>query len=185
MGGLNTLTNVSTGAGVYGTLGTSAPGNQPGCRSGGVSWTDKKGNFWLWGGEGLDANFTYGYLNDLWVYQQAPPDFTVSGTAVNIAAGATTGNTAIITVTPTGGFTGSVTLTAAITTNPSGASLPPTLSFSSTSPSLLPATQPVLARSLLPRQQAIQKSAPRPIRFPAETHGTPEVEQLWPAYSSL
>ena len=221
MGGLNTVGLVPSGGGVYGTLGTPAPGNQPGRRSAGVSWTDKRGNFWLWGGVGLDATTTVGYLNDLWVYQppstsptatpvfsppagtysssqlvaisdtttgaaiyyttdgvttptinsthyigpiavsanetiQAiavaanylnstvasetytinlpPPSFTVSGTAVSVAPGATTGNTSTITLTPTGGFTGSVALTAVVTTSQSGAVVPPTLSFNSTSP---------------------------------------------------
>ena len=134
MGGLNTLTNVPTGAGVYGTLGTPAASNQPGRRYGGVSWTDKKGNFWLWGGEGLDANFTYGNLNDLWVYQPTLPDFTVSGSPVSIVAGSPTGNISTITVTPTGGFTGSVILAAVLTISPSGAVMPPTFSFNPTSP---------------------------------------------------
>jgi hypothetical protein len=62
------------------------------------------------------------------------PDFTISGTAVTVAPGAATGNTSTITVTPSGGFTGSVALTAAITSSPSGAVSPPTLSFGSTSP---------------------------------------------------
>jgi subtilase family serine protease len=62
------------------------------------------------------------------------PAFTISGTAVTVARGATTGNTSTITVTPSGGFTGSVTLTAAITSSPTGAQYPPTLSFGSTSP---------------------------------------------------
>ena len=60
--------------------------------------------------------------------------FTVSGTAVSVAPGATTGNTSSISVTPNGGFTGSVTFTAAVTSSPSGAQYPPTLSFGSTSP---------------------------------------------------
>jgi len=64
----------------------------------------------------------------------ANSSFTVSGTAVTIAPGATTGNTSAITVTPSGGFTGSVVLTAAITSSPNGAQYVPTLSFGATSP---------------------------------------------------
>jgi hypothetical protein len=64
----------------------------------------------------------------------APAGFTLSGTTVSVAAGATNGNTSTITVTPVGGFTGSVALTAAVTSSPSGAQYPPTLSFGSTTP---------------------------------------------------
>jgi len=60
------------------------------------------------------------------------PGFTISGTAVTVLAGGTTGNTSTITVTPANGFTGSVALTAAVTSAPSGAQDPPTLSFGST-----------------------------------------------------
>jgi hypothetical protein len=60
--------------------------------------------------------------------------FTVTGTAVSVAPGATSVNTSTITVTPVGGFTGSVTLTAAVTSSPAGAVYPPTFSFGSTSP---------------------------------------------------
>jgi hypothetical protein len=62
------------------------------------------------------------------------PDFAIGGAAVSIAAGATTGNTASVTVTPAGGFTGSVTLTAKITAQPNGAAVLPTLSFGATTP---------------------------------------------------
>lgn len=62
------------------------------------------------------------------------PSFTVSGTAVTVSPGATMGNTSTITVTPAGGFTGNVTLTASITSSPTGAQYPPTLSFGSTTP---------------------------------------------------
>jgi hypothetical protein len=64
----------------------------------------------------------------------APPSFAITGAALSISPGASTGNTSTITVTPSGGFTGNVTLTAAVTTSPSGAQDPPTLSFGSTSP---------------------------------------------------
>jgi hypothetical protein len=62
------------------------------------------------------------------------PTFTVSGTAVTGSAGATTGNTSMITVTPGGGFTGSVALTAALTSSPIGAQNSPTFSFVPTTP---------------------------------------------------
>jgi len=61
-------------------------------------------------------------------------NFTITGTPVSVSPGATTGNTSTITVTPMGGFTGSVVLTATITSTPAGAQDLPTLSFGSTSP---------------------------------------------------
>ena len=60
------------------------------------------------------------------------PSFAIVGTSVTVAPGATTANTSTITVTPSGGFTGSVALTATITSSPAGAQYPPTLSFGST-----------------------------------------------------
>jgi hypothetical protein len=62
------------------------------------------------------------------------PAFTIGGTAVTVAPGAATGNASTNTVTPSGGFTGSVVLTAAITASPTGAQYLPTLSFGSTTP---------------------------------------------------
>ncbi len=61
------------------------------------------------------------------------PTFAVGGTAVTVTAGATTGNTSKITVTPAFGFTGSVTLTATVS-NSTGTQFPPTPSFSSPNP---------------------------------------------------
>jgi hypothetical protein len=54
--------------GVYGTLGTPAPGNVPGGRDEAVSWTDSSGNLWLFGGIGYDAGGTLGWPNDLWEF---------------------------------------------------------------------------------------------------------------------
>ena len=68
-----------------------------------------------------------------YVINLSAPSFTVSGTAVTVAP-RTTGNTSTITVTPSGGWTGNVALTAVITSSPPGAVDPPTLSFGSTSP---------------------------------------------------
>ncbi|MGA7561236.1 MAG: hypothetical protein WCF61_01450 [Terriglobales bacterium] len=63
------------------------------------------------------------------------PDFTIAGVpaSVSVSPGATTGNTSAITVTSVDGFTGSVTLTAAITSSPAGAQDLPTFSFSPSS----------------------------------------------------
>jgi N-acetylneuraminic acid mutarotase len=55
-------------SGVYGTLQTPATGNSPGARDGAVSWTDSRGNFWLFGGKGYDSTGNQGYLNDLWMF---------------------------------------------------------------------------------------------------------------------
>ncbi len=60
--------NVRNQAGTYGTLGTPAPGNVPGARDAAVSWTDASGNFWLFGGSGLDYAGNLDLLNDLWKY---------------------------------------------------------------------------------------------------------------------
>ena len=58
---------------------------------------------------------------------------TVSGTEVSVVRGSTAGNTSTVTVTPANGFTGAVTLTAAISSGPAGA-YAPSLSFGATSP---------------------------------------------------
>ncbi len=55
--------------------------------------------------------------------------FTVSGTAVTLAKGSSSGDTSTITVTPSGGFSGAVTLGAAITSAPAGAQDLPTFSW--------------------------------------------------------
>ena len=53
--------------GTYGTLGTPAPGNAPGSRDSGMSWTDAAGNLWYFGGEGFGSSGG-GYFNDLWKF---------------------------------------------------------------------------------------------------------------------
>ncbi len=56
-------------AGIYGTLGVPASGNLPGARYGAFVWSDAAGDFWLFGGHGLDAQGTTALLNDLWEYR--------------------------------------------------------------------------------------------------------------------
>jgi subtilase family serine protease len=62
----------------------------------------------------------------------APNTFTLTGTSISVSPGATTANPSTITVTPSGSFIGSVALTATVTSSPTGAQFPPTLSFGST-----------------------------------------------------
>jgi len=55
--------------------------------------------------------------------------FTISGTAITLAKGSSSGDTSTITVTPSGGFSGTVALSAAITNRPTGAQDPPIFSW--------------------------------------------------------
>ncbi len=60
----------------------------------------------------------------------AAPGFTLSSSGnIAIAQGATSGNTSTITVTPSNGFTGTVSLSCAVTTEPAGPSNPVTCSL--------------------------------------------------------
>jgi N-acetylneuraminic acid mutarotase len=75
-------------AGVYGTLGVPAAANYPGGRSGAVTWTDSKGNFWLFAGAGDDASGTWGNLNDLWEYNPSTNEWTwISGSSTVTSPG--------------------------------------------------------------------------------------------------
>lgn len=56
-------------SGVYGTQGTPSQSNIPGGRLGFVSWSDKKGNLWLFGGGGYDSTGAFAFLNDLWQFE--------------------------------------------------------------------------------------------------------------------
>jgi len=74
-------------SGVYSTIGTPAASNVPGGRSGSVSWTDKNGNLWLFGGYGVDSAGNYGNLNDLWVFTPSTGQWTwMSGSSTIISA---------------------------------------------------------------------------------------------------
>ena len=68
--------NSTNAAGVYGTLGVGSTTNTPGARTFGVGWTDNSGNLWLFGGEGRDASFNFGDLNDLWKFNVSTNQWT-------------------------------------------------------------------------------------------------------------
>jgi len=72
MGG-STTANAS---GSYGTLGVPSASNFPGGRLDAVSWTDSSGNFWLFGGDGIDSNGNFDSLNDLWEFDPTTKQWT-------------------------------------------------------------------------------------------------------------
>ncbi|HEX4032123.1 MAG TPA: chitobiase/beta-hexosaminidase C-terminal domain-containing protein [Terracidiphilus sp.] len=74
--------------------------------------------------------------------QPGSPSFSLSGGAAPIVTDGSS-TTATITVTPSGGFTGSVHLACAVTTGPSGAANPPACSVNQ--PSSITGSQPVTA----------------------------------------
>ncbi len=66
-------------AGTYGSQGTPAVGNVPGARTGASVWVDANGNFWLFGGLGLDQNGLSQRYNDLWEYNTGSMEWTWIG----------------------------------------------------------------------------------------------------------
>jgi len=95
LGGAQTVTSQYGQPGVYGTPGTHAVGNTPGGRDSAATWTDSKGNFWLFGGEGADANGNFGQLNDVWEFNPSTQEWIWmegSSTVPASCAGSTTVN---------------------------------------------------------------------------------------------
>lgn len=73
--------------GVYGTRGVAAAANVPGARNQAIGWTDAYGNFWLFGGYGLDSVGAYDFLNDLWKYSPTSGQWTWVGGSNTVDAG--------------------------------------------------------------------------------------------------
>jgi N-acetylneuraminic acid mutarotase len=84
MGGQSAVSHNGYSSPVYGTLGVPAPGNTPGGLGGAATWTDKSGNFWLFGGYGNQVlSFKPGIvvcqLNDLWKFDPSTNEWTWMG----------------------------------------------------------------------------------------------------------
>jgi len=119
--------------------GPAFSGNQQGMGIAWMSWnTQETGpgsdNLGILNADGSLVPAEQSIVDQLLYFASAAPAVRILGTAVTVSIGATTGNTSTITVTPGGGFTGAVALTAAITSSPSSAQYPPTFSFGATSP---------------------------------------------------
>lgn len=70
-------------AGSYGSQSVASMSNAPAARSGAVSWTDRSGRLWLFGGATAS-----GSLNDLWRYDPGTSEWTwMSGASSTGAAG--------------------------------------------------------------------------------------------------
>ncbi len=80
------------------------------------------------------------------ITEAAGAAFTISGTSVTFTSTSPGGGNSVLTVTPVSGFVGAVQLTAAITSQPVGATRLPTLSFGTTSPVSLLSFNPGTAR---------------------------------------
>jgi uncharacterized repeat protein (TIGR03803 family) len=62
--------------GVYGVIGSPAAANTPGGRYSELNWTDSAGNFWIFGGTGVDSVGAFGDLDDLWKFNPSTDEWT-------------------------------------------------------------------------------------------------------------
>jgi len=80
--------NGGGGTASYGTLGVDTPGSVPGARTSGLIWAGNAGDLWLFGGFGLDAAGSGGFLNDLWRFDPASAHWIwMSGSNISQVAG--------------------------------------------------------------------------------------------------
>jgi gliding motility-associated-like protein len=62
---------------VYGTQGVPSVTNTPSCRTlGTLTWTDRAGNLWLFGGYGQDVNGVAGMMSELWKFNPLTLEWT-------------------------------------------------------------------------------------------------------------
>jgi len=92
MGGSSTVSSVTYfDSAVIGTLGTFAPGNTPSGRSDAIGWTDKKGNFWLFGGSPFGTGYEVtGYQNDTWEFDPSINEWAWMGLSIPACVTCTT-----------------------------------------------------------------------------------------------
>jgi len=60
-------------------MGKPAAGNIPGGREWASNWTDSRGNFWLFGGDGFDSNGNRGPLEDVWEFNSSDDEWAWMG----------------------------------------------------------------------------------------------------------
>jgi hypothetical protein len=126
-----TVSDATAGAIVYYTTDGTAPTTSSKVYAGTIKVTSTET---LRAIASASGNSTSAVASATYTIDGLAPSFNITGTAVSLSPGAETGNASTISITPSGGFTGAVALTVAITSSPSGALDTPTLSFGSTSP---------------------------------------------------
>jgi hypothetical protein len=73
--------SIAGAKGVYGTLGVASTSNVPGAGGGTVSWTDKSGNLWLFGGDQFEnALWEFNPTNKEWTWMSGSSTAGASGT---------------------------------------------------------------------------------------------------------
>ena len=76
--------SLANGKGEFGTLGVSGWANNPKPRSKSISWPDRSGNQWIYGGFGLYSTDQPFSLNDLWKYNPVENKWTwIKGDSLN------------------------------------------------------------------------------------------------------
>ncbi len=94
-GGTSTFGPTLGSSGVYGTQGSADQKNMPGSRYLASTWTDTAGNFWLFGGFGLDSAGVSGTLDDLWQFNPSTMLWTWIGGPSAFAAGCLKSDTCV------------------------------------------------------------------------------------------
>ena len=94
------------------------------------------------------------------------PSFLMAGDSIEVSPGATMGNTSSIMISPTGGFTGNITLSAAITSAPPSAQHLPTVSFGTTSPVTITGTSGASATLTVLTTAASGNASQKPASWP-------------------
>ena len=84
--------SASGAGGMFGAEGSASTANMPGARFEGATFTEASGNFWLFGGYGVDSTGTNtGDLNDLWMYDTGSGAWTWVGGSKFVGAGGSYG----------------------------------------------------------------------------------------------
>lgn len=166
LGGSSTVPRNSGLAGQYGEAGAASEANAPGGRTGSLFWRDQQGNAWLFGGYGMDATQKDGELDDLWVFAQntsgsdgsASGSYSLVATSMTLQQGASGSST--LTVTASAGYQGTIRLSCAITSAPTGSAEMPGCAIAQNV--TLSSSTAIATTSITVNTAAAQTSAVRP-----------------------